>query len=232
MEPIASKYMDKTFAEIALACYMERINLSANGFYTTPDIGFDWTSGTGNPFRYYTYGAAFAEVEIDTLTGDFHTRQADIVMDLGNSINPAIDIGQIEGAFVQGLGWVALEEIKWGDPAHKWIPRGFLYTAGPGSYKLPTVNDIPLKFKVSLLKGAPNVKAIHSSKAVGEPPFFLASSVFFAIKDAIVAARAESGYSGWFPLDSPATPERIRMACADDFTRAFAGCDFRAKLSV
>ncbi|KAI3838046.1 hypothetical protein MKW98_008997 [Papaver atlanticum] len=128
---------------------------------------------------YFTYGAAFAEVEIDTLTGDFHTRTANIIMDLGHSINPAIDIGQIEGAFVQGLGWVALEELKWGDADHKWIPPGHLYTCGPGTYKLPSVNDIPLNFNVSLLKDAPNPKAIHSSKAVGEPPFFLATSVFF-----------------------------------------------------
>ncbi|XP_058072218.1 xanthine dehydrogenase 1-like isoform X2 [Magnolia sinica] len=231
--PLSSIFISETSTDkIARACYMERIDLSAHGFYKTPDIGFDWVTGMGNPFRYYTYGAAFAEVEIDTLTGDFHTRKADIVMDLGFSLNPAIDIGQIEGAFVQGMGWVALEELKWGDPAHKWITPGFLYTSGPGSYKLPTVNDIPLEFKVSLLKGVPNVKAIHSSKAVGEPPFFLASSVFFAIKDAIIAARAESGYSDWFPLDNPATPERIRMACADDFTKPFAISNFQPKLSV
>ncbi|RWR75998.1 xanthine dehydrogenase 1 isoform X1 [Cinnamomum micranthum f. kanehirae] len=240
------------------------------------------------------YGAAFVEVEIDTLTGDFHTRTADVVMDLGYSLNPAIDIGQvwdgvdgiaidrirgaqfgillgfwlgsegfgllevagffgsgmvlglvdgykgtrwnrdgfIEGAFVQGLGWVALEELKWGDPAHKWIAPGSLYTFGPGSYKIPSVNDIPLKFKVSLLKGVPNVKAIHSSKAVGEPPFFLASAALFAIKDAIIAARADAGCNDWFPLDNPATPERIRMACMDDFIKSFASPDFRAKLSV
>jgi xanthine dehydrogenase/oxidase len=159
------------------------VDLSAHGFYATPDIGFDWTTCKGSPFNYFTYGAAFAEVEIDTLTGDFHTRTADIVMDLGSSINPAIDIGQvcpkseyiyffititfnsfsvsplangtifqIEGAFIQGLGWVALEELKWGDSNHKWIRPGRLFTCGPGSYKIPSVNDIPLNFKVSLLK--------------------------------------------------------------------------------
>lgn len=232
MKPIASKHENLSFAELALTCYMERIDLSAHGFYATPDIGFDWATGTGSPFNYYTYGAAFAEVEIDTLTGDFHTRTADIVMDLGHSLNPAIDVGQIEGAFVQGLGWVALEELKWGDPAHKWIAPGHLFTCGPGNYKIPSVNDIPLKFKVSLLKGVPNVKAIHSSKAVGEPPFFLASAVLFAIKDAIIAARADAGYNDWFPLDNPATPERIRMACTDDFTKPFADPDYRPKLSV
>lgn len=232
MEPIASKNIFNSFSELAYACYLERVDLSAHGFYATPDIGFDWKTRKGNPFRYFTYGAAFAEVEIDTLTGDFHTRVADIILDLGYSLNPAIDVGQIEGAFIQGLGWFALEELKWGDAAHKWIPPGFLYTCGPGNYKIPSLNDIPLKFNVSLLKGAPNVKAIHSSKAVGEPPFFLASSVFFAIKDAITATREEAGYKGWFPLDNPATPERIRMACTDEFTSRFVDSKFRPKLSL
>ncbi|KAI7982356.1 Xanthine dehydrogenase 1 [Camellia lanceoleosa] len=232
MEPVTSKHKFNSFAELATACYMERIDLSAHGFYITPDIGFDWKTGKGNPFRYFTYGAAFAEVEIDTLTGDFHTRTANVFLDLGYSINPAIDVGQIEGAFIQGLGWVALEELKWGDAAHRWIRPGSLYTCGPGSYKIPSLNDVPFKFSVSLLKDAPNVTAIHSSKAVGEPPFFLASSVFFAIKDAIIAARAEAGYNDWFPLDNPATPERIRMACTDEFTTRFVNSDFRPKLSV
>ncbi|KAK4419558.1 Xanthine dehydrogenase 1 [Sesamum alatum] len=232
MEPMASKHNFGSFAELAYACYMERIDLSAHGFYKTPDIGFDWATGKGVPYRYYTYGAAFAEVEIDTLTGDFHTRRADVILDLGFSLNPAIDVGQIEGAFVQGLGWVALEELKWGDAAHKWVPPGYLYTCGPGTYKIPSINDVPFKFSVSLLKDAPNDKAIHSSKAVGEPPFFLASAVFFAIKDAIIAARAEEGLTGWFPLDNPATPERIRMACIDEFTKPFVDSHFCPKLSV
>ncbi|KAL8465182.1 hypothetical protein ACS0TY_034614 [Phlomoides rotata] len=232
MEPIASKHNFGSFAELALACYMERIDLSAHGFYKTPDIGFDWETGKGNPFKYFTCGAAFAEVEIDTLVGDFHTRQADVILDLGFSLNPAIDIGQIEGAFVQGLGWAALEELKWGDASHKWVPPGCLYTCGPGAYKIPSINDTPFKFSVSLLKDAPNPKAIHSSKAVGEPPFFLASCVFFAIKDAIIAARAEEGLTDWFPLDNPATPERIRMACFDEFTKPFIHSAFLPNLSV
>ncbi|XBJ24469.1 hypothetical protein VPH35_002343 [Triticum aestivum] len=161
MEPIASRGNHKSFAELAQACYMERVDLSAHGFYITPDIGFDWIAGKGSPFNYFTYGAAFAEVEIDTLTGDFHTRTADIVMDLGYSINPAIDIGQIEGAFIQGLGWAAMEELKWGDDNHKWIRPGHLFTCGPGSYKIPSVNDIPLSFKVSLLKvSSQNINAL------------------------------------------------------------------------
>ncbi|XP_038878581.1 xanthine dehydrogenase 1-like [Benincasa hispida] len=232
MEPIASQHNFSSFAELASACYVQRIDLSAHGFFITPEIGFDWSTGKGIPFRYFTYGAAFSEVEIDTLTGDFHTRSANVFLDLGHSLNPAIDVGQIEGAFVQGLGWVALEELKWGDTAHKWIAPGTLYTAGPGSYKIPSINDVPFKFNVSLLKGHPNVKALHSSKAVGEPPFFLASAVFFAIKDAIIAARKEAGHDDWFPLDNPATPERIRMACLDEFTTPFAGPNFRPKLSI
>ncbi|CAG7859685.1 unnamed protein product [Brassica rapa] len=233
MEPVASKLSFNSFAELASACYFQRVDLSAHGFYIVPDVGFDWISGKGNPFRYYTYGAAFAEVEIDTLTGDFHTRTVDIKLDLGYSLNPAIDIGQIEGAFVQGLGWVVLEEVKWGDAAHKWIKPGNLLTCGPGNYKIPSINDIPFNFNVSLLKGNPNYKGIHSSKAVGEPPFFLASSVLFAIKDAVKAARAEVGLgSEWFPLDTPATPERIRMACFDEFTCPFVSSDFCPELSV
>ncbi|CAH8353203.1 unnamed protein product [Eruca vesicaria subsp. sativa] len=225
MEHVASKLSFKSFAELASACYSQRIDLSAHGFY--------WTPEEANTFRYYTYGAAFAEVEIDTLTGDFHTRTVDVKLDLGYSLNPAIDIGQIEGAFVQGLGWVVLEELKWGDAAHKWIKPGNLLTCGPGNYKIPSINDIPFNFNVSLLKGHPNSRGIHSSKAVGEPPFFLASSVFFAIKDAIKAAREEMGLgSKWFPLDTPATPERIRMACFDEFTSPFVSLDFCPKLSV
>lgn len=134
------------------ACYLERVDLSAHGFYITPDIGMDWTTGKGRPFSYFTFGAAFALAEIDTLTGDFNLPRVDIVMDLGYSLNPAIDIGQVEGGYVQGLGWTVLEEMKWGDAAHPWVRPGHLFTQGPGTYKIPTVNDIPVDFRVSLLK--------------------------------------------------------------------------------
>ncbi|CAA2976025.1 xanthine dehydrogenase 1-like [Olea europaea subsp. europaea] len=179
MEPIASKH---TFA---CKCMLHVANrpLCTWNFFIKPDIGFDWGTGNGNPFSYFTIGVAFSKVEIDTLTGDFNRRRADVIMDLGFSINPAIDVGQIEGAFVQGLGWFALEELKWGDAAHKWVPAGCLYSCGPGSYKISSVNDVPFNFNVSLLKGAPNDKAIHSSKGIPEPPICLASSVIFAIKD-------------------------------------------------
>ncbi|XLR30272.1 hypothetical protein HN51_050143 [Arachis hypogaea] len=235
MEPVASRNNFNSFAELAVVCFAERIDLSGHGFFITPDIGFDWKMEWNlsnkvilephTPFRYFTYGAAFSEVEIDTLTGDFHTRVASRIMVLVLSRNPAIDVGQTEGAFIQGLGWLALE-LKWGDAAHKWISPGCLYTCGPGAYKIPSINDVPLKFNVSLLK------AIHSSKAVGEPPFFLASAVFFAIKDAIRAARLEVGWSDWFPLDNPATPERIRMACLDDIASSLINSDFHPTLRV
>ncbi|KAL1333011.1 xanthine dehydrogenase 1-like [Arachis hypogaea] len=111
MEPVASRNNFNSFAELAVVCFAERIDLSAHGFFITPDIGFDWKMGKGKPFRYFTYGAAFSEVEIDTFTGDFHTRVANRIMDLVFSLNPATDVGQTEGAFIQGLGWLALEEL-------------------------------------------------------------------------------------------------------------------------
>uniref|UniRef100_A0A8C1N6W6 Xanthine dehydrogenase n=1 Tax=Cyprinus carpio TaxID=7962 RepID=A0A8C1N6W6_CYPCA len=152
------------------------------------------------------------EVEIDCLTGSHKNLHTSIVMDVGKSLNPALDIGQVEGGFMQGLGLFTLEELR-------YSPDGYLYTRGPGMYKIPAFGDIPIELKVSLLRDAPNEKAIFSSKAVGEPPLFLAASVFYAIKDAITAARAESNLTGPFRLDSPATPERIRNACEDKFTK-------------
>merc|ERR1711924_291088 len=175
-------------------------------------------------------------------------------MDVGSSINPPIDVGQVEGAFVQGLGWMTVEELVWGDSEHKWVRPGHLQTQGPGTYKIPSVNDIPSDFRVSLLKNVKNRHAVVSSKAVGEPPFFLSStsatarravrwrstlsrgistsSVFFAIKDALYAARAEEGLSGFFRLNSPATPEKIRMAASDRFSAPFAPHDFMPKASI
>lgn len=138
-------------------------------------------------------------------------RRVDLVMDVGESLNPAIDIGQVEGAYMQGYGLYTLEELR-------FSPQGFLLTKGPGMYKLPGFGDIPQKFNVAILRGAPNPKAVFSSKAVGEPPLFLAASVFYALKDAIKAAREENGKTGLFRLDSPATAERIRLACADKIT--------------
>lgn len=192
--------------------YFDRVNLSANGFYRTPDLGYDFQTNSGRAFNYFSYGVCCSEVEVDCLTGTHKNLSSTIVMDVGNSLNPALDIGQIEGGFTQGLGLFTLEQLL-------FSPDGVLLTRGPGNYKIPGFGDIPENLTVSLLRDAPNDKALYSSKAVGEPPLFLAASVFFAIKDAIVAARLESGLSGPFRLDSPATAERIRIACVDQFTR-------------
>ncbi|PIO30993.1 hypothetical protein AB205_0063890 [Aquarana catesbeiana] len=194
------------------AAYEDRVSLSVTGFYKTEGIGYDPIKNEGNPSNYFSYGVACSEVEIDCLTGDHKNLRTDIVMDVGTSLNPAIDIGQVEGAFVQGIGLFTMEELK-------YSPEGNLYTRGPGMYKIPAFGDIPAEFNVSLLRDCPNSKAIYSSKAVGEPPLFLSASIFYAIKDAITSARTESGITGSFRLDSPATPERIRNACVDQFTK-------------
>uniref|UniRef100_A0AAX7VVT5 Xanthine dehydrogenase n=1 Tax=Astatotilapia calliptera TaxID=8154 RepID=A0AAX7VVT5_ASTCA len=212
LEPFKAKNPNGTWEDWVKAAYFDRVSLSANGFYKTPDIGYDFETNSGRAFSYFSYGVACSEVEIDCLTGSHKNLSTTIVMDVGNSLNPAIDIGQVEGAFMQGLGLFTLEELH-------YSPQGVLLTRGPGSYKIPAFGDIPTQLTVSLLRDAPNDKAIFASKAVGEPPLFLASSVFYAIKDAISAARAESGITGPFRLDSPASAERIRNACSDRFTK-------------
>nr|QEO19121.1 rosy [Rhagovelia antilleana] len=191
--------------------YFDRVSLAVSGFYKTPNINYDMKTNSGNAFNYFTFGAACSEVEIDCLTGDHQVIRTDIVMDLGESLNPAIDVGQIEGAFVQGQGMFTIE-----DPV--FSPEGMLYSRGPGAYKIPGFADIPAEFNVSLLKGASNPRAVYSSKAVGEPPLFLASSIFFAIREAVKTARKESGVEEWFRFDSPATAANIRMACTDQIT--------------
>ncbi|KAH4969580.1 hypothetical protein HBH77_108800 [Parastagonospora nodorum] len=202
---------DASMKDIAHMAYFDRCNLSAQGFYKTPDIGYVWGANTGQMFFYFTQGVAAAEVEIDTLTGDFTVRRADIKMDVGRSINPAIDYGQIEGAFVQGQGLFTTEEMLW----HRG--SGGIFTKGPGNYKIPGFRDIPQIFNVSLLKDVEweNLRTIQRSRGVGEPPLFMGSCVFFAIRDALKAARAQFGENSVLHLQSPATPERIRISCAD-----------------
>ncbi|XP_041834296.1 xanthine dehydrogenase/oxidase-like [Melanotaenia boesemani] len=212
LEPYKTKNPKGSWEDWVKAAYFDRVNLSANGFYKTPDLGYSFDTNSGRVFNYYSYGVACSEVEIDCLTGAHKNLSTTIVMDVGHSLNPAIDIGQVEGGFLQGLGLFTLEELH-------YSPEGVLLTRGPGSYKIPAFGDIPTQLTVSLLRDAPNDKAIFASKAVGEPPLFLASSVFYAIKDAISAARAESGTTGPFRLDSPASAERIRNACTDHFTK-------------
>lgn len=202
---------EASMKEVVHAAYFDRVNLSANGFYKTPDIGYVWGPNTGQMFFYFTQGVAAAEVEIDTLTGDWTSLRADILMDVGRSINPAIDYGQIEGAFVQGQGLFTTEESLW----HR--ASGQIFTRGPGTYKIPGFRDIPQIFNVSLLKDVTweNLRTIQRSRGVGEPPLFMGSSVFFAIRDALKAARKQYGEHEVLSLQSPATPERIRISCAD-----------------
>ena len=209
-----------TMKQLAHAAYFDRVNLCANGFYKTPDIGYIWGPNTGQMFYYFTQGVTAAEVEIDTLTGDWTCRRADIKMDVGRSINPSIDYGQIEGAFVQGQGLFTTEESLW----HR--ASGTLFTKGPGTYKIPGFRDIPQVFNVSLLKDVEweNLRTIQRSRGVGEPPLFMGSSVFFAIRDALKAARRQWGEDEVLSLQSPATPERIRVSCVDPIVK-------RAKVS-
>jgi xanthine dehydrogenase/oxidase len=229
LEPIkATLPSDTTWYNLIQTAFFSRIDLSAHGYYAihTDRCGYDWDLITDNnterglPFNYFTQGVACTEVEIDCLTGDSTILRVDILMDLGKSVNPAIDIGQIEGAYVQGSGWCTTEELVWGDTQHKWVRPGQLFTRGPGTYKIPSFNDTPLDFRVHL-SDTETQFSVHSSKAVGEPPLFLGGCTFFALQHAVMAARKEhckeSG-DNFYQLHHPATSERIRMACTDEFT--------------
>lgn len=218
IEQFKKKNPTGTWKEWVFAAYMNQVSLSATGYYALTCVNYNMKTNSGCLFNYFTNGAACSEVEIDCLTGDHKVLRTDIVMDIGKSINPAIDIGQIEGAFAQGYGLMMMEQ-------RKMSPKGNLFTKGPGAYKIPGFGDIPMKFNVFLLKDRPNIRAVYSSKGLGEPPLFLASSVFFAVKNAIYSARKDAGIDDIFQLNSPATPERIRMACSDHFTEKFPDQD-------
>ena len=195
-----------SFAELAQLTWDERVSLSATGFYSTPGLSWDAKSMIGSPFYYFSYGAAVSVVVIDTLTGESRVLRTDILQDCGNSLNPAIDLGQIEGAFVQGQGWLTSEELVWDD-------KGRLLTHGPSTYKIPGSRDVPPVFNVHILEDAPNREAtIFHSKAVGEPPLMLALSVWLAIRDAVSRV---TDYRHMPNLDAPATPEAILMAVDD-----------------
>jgi xanthine dehydrogenase large subunit len=177
------------------------VSLSSTGFYRTPKIFWDRTTLTGRPFFYFAYGAAVAEVAIDTRTGENRLLRIDILHDVGDSLNPAVDMGQVEGGFLQGMGWLTSEELCWNED-------GQLTTHAPSTYKIPTAGDWPAEAHVRLLENAPNVEdTIHRSKAVGEPPLMLAMAVFFALRDAIASCG-----SGHPALRAPATPEAILAA--------------------
>ena len=192
-----------TFNAFIKLAYIDRIQLSAAGFYKTPDIHWDRVAGKGQPFYYYAYGAACSEVLIDTLTGEYRVERADILHDVGRSLNPALDIGQVEGAFIQGMGWLTTEEL-W------WDAAGQLRTHAPSTYKIPLASDRPRIFNVNLADWSENRElTIKRSKAVGEPPFMLGISVLEALSMAVASVK---DYKKCPQLDTPATPERILMA--------------------
>lgn len=189
-----------SFAEAAKMAYLQRVSLSSTGFYKTPDLQWDRVKGTGRPFYYFAYGASVTEVVIDTLTGENRILRTDILHDAGNSLNPALDIGQIEGAYVQGAGWLTMEELVWDD-------AGRLRTHAPSTYKIPACSDRPDEFNVALFENENRENTIHRSKAVGEPPFMLGISALMALGDACAACGPH------YPdLDAPATPERVLAA--------------------
>ncbi len=191
------------FRDFIKAAYMARIHLSAAGFYKTPKIHWDRDKGTGRPFYYYAYGAAVSEVSIDTLTGEYIVDRADILHDVGRSLNPVIDRGQVEGAFIQGMGWLTTEELWWDD-------KGQLRTHAPSTYKIPLASDRPRIFNVELADWSENREnTIKRSKAVGEPPFMLGISVLEALSMAVASV---DDYRTCPRLDAPATPERVLMA--------------------
>ncbi|MBB4003300.1 xanthine dehydrogenase molybdopterin binding subunit [Aurantimonas endophytica] len=194
---------ERRFRDLVGEAYLARVSLSSTGFYATPGISYDRDKARGIPFYYFAYGAACSEVVIDTLTGEYRLLRADILHDVGRSLNPAIDLGQIEGGFIQGMGWLTTEEL-W------WDASGRLRTHAPSTYKIPTANDRPDDFRVALWdRGENRAATIYRSKAVGEPPLMLAISVFSALTDAVIAA----GDGRVFPdLDAPATPERVLAA--------------------
>ena len=188
---------------VAKQAWLNRVGLSVAGFYMTPEIKYDFATLTGHAFYYYCYGASVSEVEIDTRTGEWWLKAVDIVHDAGKSINPAIDKGQIEGGYVQGMGWLTMEECI-------WDKKGKFLTHGPSTYKIPVAGDIPEHFKVTLFDGSNLKPTPFNSKAVGEPPLMLALSTFFALRDAV---SASADHQTVVHMSAPATPEKILMSC-------------------
>jgi xanthine dehydrogenase large subunit len=200
---VLSPKTTRSFDEAVKLAYANRIQLWSDGFYRTPKIHYDKTTLTGRPFYYFAYGAACTEVAIDTLTGESRVLKVDILHDVGQSINPAIDLGQIEGGFVQGMGWLTTEQLVWND-------KGNLSTHAPSTYKIPTAGDVPAHFKVDFWPEPNREDNVFGSKAVGEPPFMLAISVFEALRDAVAQARRPALQG--VDLTAPATAENILKA--------------------
>ena len=202
---VISPTAERSFEDVVNAAYANRIQLWSDGFYRTPKIHYDKTTLTGRPFYYFAYGAACTEVAVDTLTGESRVLRVDILHDVGHSINPAIDIGQIEGGFVQGMGWLTTEQLVWND-------QGLLTTHAPSTYKIPATGDIPAHFKVALWPEANREDNVGGSKAVGEPPFMLAISVYEALRNAIAAGRSNEAPAKPVVLTAPATAENVLRA--------------------
>jgi xanthine dehydrogenase large subunit len=199
------------FCEVVAKAYYECVQLFATGFYQTPEIHFDWKTGQGKPFHYFAYGAAVSEVEIDGFTGQYRLLRTDILHDVGDSLSPLVDRGQVEGGFVQGVGWLTTEELV-------WSADGAFLSNGASTYKLPTLGECPPDLRVAFLDRAAEPGVVHGSKAVGEPPLMLAISV----REALRAAVAAFGAGGLVELAVPATPEavfwaieRVRRAAAE-----------------
>lgn len=193
------------WGELIQTAYLNRISLSEKGFYATPLIHYNRATGKGRPFYYYAFGAAVSEVSVDTLTGEYQVDRVDVLHDVGTSLSPAIDIGQVEGGFIQGMGWLTSEELKWN-------AKGELVSDGPATYKIPTFGDLAPIFNVSLMEGHPNSMAsLYRSKAVGEPPLMLGISVWSALRDALSSL---THYATSPRLDTPATPERVMLAAS------------------
>jgi xanthine dehydrogenase large subunit len=201
----AIRLPDESFEELVKRAYMARIQLWSDGFYATPKIHYDRSQLKGRPFYYFAYGAACSEVVIDTLTGESRVLRVDILHDVGKSLNPALDKGQIEGGFIQGMGWLTSEELVWDS-------QGALKTQAASTYKIPAAGDLPSHFEVSFWHEPNREETIFRSKAVGEPPLMLAISVLEALRDAVFRARQQKGHSAAFCLDAPMTPERILAA--------------------
>jgi xanthine dehydrogenase large subunit len=191
------------FGDLAVAAYQQRVQLWSDGFYATPGLHWDPVAMHGRPFHYFAFGAAVSEVVIDTLTGESRVLRADVLYDAGASLNPAVDLGQVEGAFVQGMGWLTTEELRWDEAT------GRLLTMAPTTYKAPAVHDVPPDLRARLYQRPATADTIHASKAVGEPPLLLAISVFLAVRDAVHAARPHAGPP---ELHAPATAEEVLRA--------------------
>jgi xanthine dehydrogenase large subunit len=196
--------------ELVKLAYFARVSLSATGYYKTPKISYDRKTWSGMPFYYFCYGAAVSEVVVDTLTGENRLVRCDILHDVGKSLNPAIDMGQIEGGFIQGMGWLTMEELWWND-------KGKLMTHAPSTYKIPVASDVPPRFNVRIYESGINAEdSIYRSKAVGEPPLMLGISVLHALRDAI-ASTADYALSP--RLEAPATAESILTSLQELATR-------------